>query len=248
MIPIILSTACYHDKYEKVIDAAIRAIKPSHNINGIELSLLTKNECLDFEINYELSEYSKKDNLIFIHAPAKSIVYLPKIESNKVLHRLKCIYDELGAKNIVFHCENIISMDYLISEMKGYNISIENPDAKMANSKYFETIENNMNNYPVNLTLDVEHARNDLPKFLKKGVVEKICEIHYSNYNPVFNHDSYNAVIERFHEIISAIKVINKPVVVEIDLRNDSALGKEFIKNSREIISKEIELLRNNLK
>jgi hypothetical protein len=131
--------------------------------------------------------------------------------------------------------------------MKGYNISIENPDIKIANSRYFETIENILNNYPVNLTLDVEHAKNDLKKFLTPEIIPRISEIHYSKPNPSFNHDCYSAGFKRFDEIIKAIKLINKPIIIEVDLKNYSQLNDGFIDESRNVIFEEIELLQKNL-
>lgn len=246
MIPILLSTACYHRKYEKVINSVARAIKPSHDIEGIELSLLSKNECLEFEIDNDFLNYSK-NHLTFIHAPAKNIIYSDNFESNIIIDKLKNVYDSLNAKNITFHLDNIESIDYLINEMKGYDISIENPDVKRAKKDYFETIENYLNNYDINLTLDLEHARNDLSKFLKPNLIKRIAEIHYSNYNPDFNHDCYSAVFKRFNDIINAIKIVNKPVVIEVDLRIHSQLLIEFVNESGFIVSKEISLLKNNI-
>jgi len=246
MIPIILSTACYHNKYEKVIDSVLRAIKPSHGINGIELSFLKKEELMEFEPNKAIMEYSENSQ-IFIHAPAKNIIYLENDESNKVFTKIKSVYNLLGAKNVTFHLENINSIEYLAQEFSEYNISVENPDIENASKKYFETLENYLENYNIDLTLDIEHARNDLPKFLTKNIKNKISEIHYSNYNLPFNHDSYSAVFERFNNIIAVIKDVNKPVVIEIDLRNEAQLFGEFVDNSRFIISKEIALLKSNL-
>jgi hypothetical protein len=245
-IPIILSTACYHNKYERVIDAALRAIKPSHNVDGVEISFLKTSECYDFTVNSELVDYSK-NNKIFLHACTKNIIYSNNFESNKVLNKLKNIYDSLNAKQITFHTENISSIDYLINYMKGYNLNIETPDVMRTERNYFKGIEALLLYPNLSLTLDIEHSRNHLHKFLKPKIIKRISEVHYSNYNPGINHDCYNTVFERFNEIINAIKLINKPVVVEIDLRNNFELNKEFMNESRFIISNEIKLLRNNL-
>jgi hypothetical protein len=53
----------------------------------------------------------------------------------------------MNAKNITFHLENIQSIDYIAKEMKGYNISIENPDVKNAKKTYFKSIRDCLENY-----------------------------------------------------------------------------------------------------
>ncbi|MFA5303263.1 MAG: hypothetical protein WC393_01870 [Candidatus Nanoarchaeia archaeon] len=246
MIPILLSTACYHNKYESVIDAAIRAVKPNHEIDGIEVSFLKTSECFDFKANDELINYSK-NNQIFLHACTKNIVYSDNFESNKVLNKLKNIYDLLNAKQITFHTENIGSIDYLIKQMKVCNLNIETPDVMHTEGNYFESIEALLAYPELSLTLDIEHSRNHLNKFMNYGIIERISEIHYSNYNPNINHDCYSTVFERFNKIIELIKLIRKPVVIEIDLRNYSQLNDEFIDESRFIILNEIKLLRDSL-
>jgi hypothetical protein len=246
MIPIILSTACYHRVYDNVIDSALRAIKPNHEIDGIEISLLSNDECLDFEPDGNLIGYSK-NNSVFIHAPIKGVIYSKNPLSGKILDKIKNVYDSLNAKNATFHLENIESVDYLANQMEGYNISIENPYIKNADKNYFESLKNYLEKYNLGLTLDLEHSRNDLIKFLNPKIKKRIFEIHYSNYNPNFNHDCYSAVFERFDKIICAIKEINRPVVIEIDLRKVSQLNDEFIDVSNYVISKEIALIKKSL-
>ncbi|MFA5333288.1 MAG: hypothetical protein WC376_02225 [Candidatus Nanoarchaeia archaeon] len=245
MIPILLSTACYHNKYDNINGAVLRAIKPSHIIDGLEISLLSKSECMEFKVSEELINYSAK-KIISMHAASKGVVYRECTESNDILGKIKKDYDSLGVINVTFHKENIESIEYLIKQMKGYNFSIENTYILKTEKDYFKGLKKCLD-LGIGLTLDVEHARNELMRFLHPDIKKSIAEIHYSSYNPCFNHDCYSSVFERFEEIIKVIKIINKPVVIEIDLRNEEELFKEHISSSGFVISKEIALLRSRL-
>jgi len=234
---ILLSTACYFRKNDDMNNIIKRILKPEHSVNGYGLALLTPDELMNFQPCNEIIELSQ-NYYNTLHAPAKKVAYKNDLETDKLLNKLKMLSTQLNMKNITFHYNTVEDFEYLVNNLKNFSISLENQGIKDGNNSGLEEL---LDTYPsIYLTFDVCHAiefgKEEEDKIIKKYDY-KIMETHWSYSGSNFNHDSAAIMLMEINYMLKLIKSLNKPVLIEVDLRESS-------KHSF-IIRKEIQLLKS---
>ncbi|VVB74842.1 Uncharacterised protein [Candidatus Tiddalikarchaeum anstoanum] len=241
MTDLLLSTGCYPRvmKYD-LNDVILRAL--THNVAGIEASFLTTDELFNFSPDdIIVSRLSNTYNTL--HAPTKNIKYSNNAESIIVLDKIKYMYKVLNCKNIVFHYETLSDVDFLSTYLSGFNLSVENSNNSnpvfSAGSDIEAFLEKNSS---FSLTLDVCHALEFSKEYLRQltnKFSDKIAEVHWSYSGHKLNHDSASSIISDIKFGLYIVKKLDKKTVLEVDLRPNL--------ENRNVISSEIELLKNGL-
>ncbi len=245
MIPLYLSTGCYNKKEKTIEDMILRAASASHKIQGVELSFLSPYELENF--NYS----NKTDNVLknmkcTIHMPTKDIIYEKSELCDRLISKALNIYGYFSCEHAVFHYQNVKDFDYLIDKMGSKKILIENKD-KISAKNCINEMKPIFDSYPdMGMVLDLEHAKSGASEIISE-FKDKICEIHWSSPKININHNSYYAVFKNFESNIFWIKNINKPVVIEVELKNEDELKKEYLDSYHFIISQEIAMLNHHL-
>ncbi|MDD4353542.1 MAG: hypothetical protein PHN56_03730 [Candidatus Nanoarchaeia archaeon] len=245
MIPIYLSTGCYNKKEKTIEDMILRAASASHKIQGVELSFLDPCELEYFNYSDKTDNALKKMKCT-LHMPTKNIIYENNEECKKLIDKAIDVYDHFKCEVAVFHYQNVESFDYLISRFGKRKMLIENKDQISAKDCIAE-MKPLFESYPdLGMVIDFEHAKYGAQQIIKE-FEEKICEVHWSSPKISINHNSYNTILRSFDNNIAFARRLNKPVVIEIDLRSEDELENEYLEISEFVIRKEIGLLDYHL-
>lgn len=250
-IPILVSTNCYYNKYDNLIDSILRAGKKIHYADGVEISELQVEKFNNFTPDNEVRNLLKNAH-VSLHLPSKRVLYNSSIV-NTLEHACK-LYDELNCKYMLFHPDTVPDTDFVLEKVGSRSVCIENLDKKkLGGEDYLNNIlyfleENNS----FGIVVDLEHAKDSLYDLTKNSIIrERIQGIHWSCPSNTFNHNSYNVIFKDFNRKIKSVLSFNKekvvPLIVEIGLITKEELEKNFITPSKYVIRNEINLIRHYL-
>lgn len=227
--------AVYHIAQDK--NAAIQQLGKL-TIDGIELLFRDYDSLKSFE----LSEESLKvfENLRFrsIHAPWHDITYDSSGAGKQALDLLLQLYRKIGARNIVFHANNV--PDYSLITSLGFSASTENSDWRMPHANTTIQISSLLQaNSRLSLTLDIAHALTISPHEALNyvdGFRDRIVQCHVASapvvpdHSFLHEHDS-----EGLRNILRQVKQLDVPVVIESVVPEGGSI---------DLIAKEVEYLR----
>ena len=164
------------DKNEQI--ERIRPFSPK----GIELMLNSPESVRKIKLKEENISYLRSLEFVTIHAPSASgVIYQNDKETEGLLEKLSFLYNEVGAKNITFHIDQITDCDILSSYPWQY--SVENSDNRKSCGQKPEEMEKFLiKDNQAKFTFDFAHAMQVNPDYVKKflELKEKISEIHVS--------------------------------------------------------------------
>jgi len=204
-------------------------------VSGVEITLGYKEEISAFKISDKDKKWLKSLDYVSIHAPF-SLLKEAK-DQNEVISQLdaiKSLYQEVNAKNVIIHPDNLPSPKIL--EKYNFNISTENlmPRSKMGIAQMKKIFRK----YPKNrLCLDVSHAYlwSELEtKKIVDNFGEKISQIHLSGTYRKKDHQSLRGVTKKFLRSIEPIKELRVPIVIEEDIRKEK--GERYLMEEVEYI------------
>lgn len=237
--PICISTGFVYrltnDRNEMI--KMIREFSPQ----GIELSFAYPQYLFDFKISPENLEYLKTLDFVSIHSPWKEITYGNNQKSRDVLEAIEKLYKQIGARNVVFHKEQVEDLQVITS----YNFaaSIENGDYREDAGNSVEKIENILKSNPkLKFTFDFAHAVtvsfDDIPLYIDK-FKDRLIEVHLAMLNKNlkdhwFLHKYDN---QQLRDLLNYFKNINCPLVLECVAADEkeTQLMKEEIKYLKNI-------------
>lgn len=210
---ICISTGCLYrisnDKNERL--KIIRKFNPQ----GVELCFADPKYLLSFEISPENLYYLKSLEYVSIHSPGK-IKYGKNVQSGEVLQKIEGLYNQVGAKNVVFHKECVDDLDEITNYY--FTASIENNDCSKKEAKTVEEIEEILGSHPkLKFIFDFAHALSvdsaAIPVFIEK-FRDKLIQSHVSILKPdhKFLHE-YDS-----HEIRDLLKQLDAsgvPLILE---------------------------------
>lgn len=244
MIPLYLSTGCYNKKEKTIEDMILRAASASHDIAGVELSFLSPYELESFNCSKKIDN-ALKDMKCTLHMPTKGIIYEKSELCDRLINKALRIYEHYSCEHAVFHYQNIKDFDYLINNFSA-KILIENKD-KISAKDCINEMKIIFDFYPeIGMVIDLEHAKAGACEIISE-FKNKICEVHWSSPKININHNSYYSVLKNFESNILCLKNIGKPVVIEVELKNEEELKKEYIDINHFVIRQEIALLNHRL-
>lgn len=246
MNKILISSRAFKKNYKNSNDRIKQVL--TYNPEGVQISFLNVKELLDYKPTKEVIDLLKNKYNVF-HAPTKNIIYKDEEKSNKVLKKIKELYNKLNCKIVVFHYNNFKDPSYVADKLLGLNLCIENLDLRRAEENYIEKMKMFFENYPnFSLCLDVchvlEHSKKDLFELIRL-FKNKIKLTHWSYTFGELKHYSAKATIElakskkvekELNELKETIKDLNQPIVLEINRRH--------VFNNFGLISKEMEYLK----
>jgi hypothetical protein len=218
----------------------------SYDIDGVKASFLKREELMDFKPNTKVKK-ELKNYYNILHAPTNHVYYNNPI-TNKILKKLKSLYKSLNCDCIVFHHNNLFKPEYIMKELKGFNISVENLDVrtKVNNSvKYLKGFFRKYSDY--GLTLDfchaMSHSKNRLHELVKE-LSSKVVNIHWSlNKTDWLRHHSpfqlYKTRKNDVDYMFKQLKKFKQPVVLEI--------RRNYVEKNFNIIQDEIDFLKSKL-
>ncbi len=208
------------------------------DINGVEMTFSSKKDLYSFSLSKSNRSWLEKLDYVTIHAPFRLVK-----ESNneeeiiKQLNMISTLYDEINAKNVIIHPDNLPPPQIL--EPYNFTISVENLPPKEDVS--ISDLRKILNKYPnMRLCLDVSHAylwsKYETGRLIKafKG---KISQIHFSGTYRKKQHQSLRIVSKMFLSSIQPLKDITVPIVIE----------EEVEINSLQLIREEINYTKNLL-
>ncbi|MCX6789815.1 MAG: TIM barrel protein [Candidatus Gribaldobacteria bacterium] len=205
-------------------------------VDGIELTFSCREELLAFKLSPVNEKFLKNLDYVTIHAPFGLI---EKADSEqevvKQLEVIAKIYQQVGAKNVVIHPDNLPEKKIL--DMFNFKVSTENLRKKKNITiadfgKIFEK-------YPkIGLCLDVSHAYSwskQETANLIKAFGDRITQFHFSGSYRNKDHQSMRKVSPNF---LSSIKLLFKtkaPIVIEEDIKIKS---ERYLQDEVEFIKK----------
>lgn len=205
------------------------AILKEFNPDGYELSFHTLNDLLKSNLTYQSANYLASLKCNTIHAPFKGVRYGSNEASQNALIKLFELYDEINAKNIVFHTESIF--DYKCIQFQDCNTSIENNDLKMKDFRTCKQAKEFIKSSNLKLTLDIAHAYQVYsmqPELFMTNLQDRIVEYHASIITEGRHYFIYQ---NPKTAIINALKLASPdtPVIIESSPKNVNELA--FLKN-----------------
>ncbi len=238
--PICISTGCVYQLSEDR-NVLIDILRPL-SLAGVELSFSHPREhLLNFQISEASLEYLRGLEFNSIHAPWREIVYGQNQISEQVLAKMVELYEQINARNIVFHQEQIEDYGPITALLKvGCAVSLENGDWR----KKEHSVEN------VRLALgkdrgfgfvfDFAHALSfsaeEVREYMKQ-FNSRLSEIHISIMNKEsethdFLHKYDN---QEIRELLLSLNSAAMPMVLEAAVSANEELA---------LLKKEIEYLK----
>jgi sugar phosphate isomerase/epimerase len=237
-MPITISTGSCHDLKLKGNDAIKFLL--DYDIDGIELCFAYQKDLIEFELDGELQQELLKKDFNSIHMPSRDFNYSNNKESIKTLHKADKLAKQINAKYIVFHPSEI--NDFKILNQLKTQVAIENLHRDDKQYSTFESIKETLDKYSfLKLVFDTDHAfisKNDFDKYLT--LKDDIIGIHACSQwirkrdNKEKSHGFIQEADNKQLELYTPFFKLRKPIMIEAD----------FYPEKKELIGKEIELLK----
>lgn len=189
------------------------------DISGVEITLATAKELLDFKLSNSDRNWLKKLDYVTIHAPFFDFGSIEDESSIKnYLDRISKLYKQINGKNVIIHPDQLPPKNLL--KKYDFNISTENLEIRKHN--YISDLKKIFVEYPkMGLCLDVSHAytfnKYETAKLIKE-FKNRITQIHFSGTYRKKRHRSLKIVTKNFLESIEPVKKLNVPIVIEEDV------------------------------
>ena len=207
---------------------------------AIELSFASKKELDNFKLSNDIIKLLDHFSYITIHAPWIEINYDLNSNSEKVIEKIRKLYEELPIKGIVIHPDCIGNFEFL--ESLKLPFLLENMNKGTVVGIRPEHFKKFINNFELDFVFDLQHAfEHDQTMSIAKELIDvmgnKIKHLHVSGQNNVTRHlpviDSDNKT-----EIIQTLKMCpNVPVICEGIM----------LDNFGERATKELKFIKENL-
>ncbi len=185
---------------------------------AIELSLMSYEETINFQLNPELIQKINNFSYISIHAPCKGIIYKKDQTTIEVLNKLKSLSEELNVQAVVLHPSVI--QDFTIFEEYNLPFLIENMDKrneKLTIPEHFKKFKKESN---LGFVLDLQHAYEHDPTMkLAQELVEvmgsNLKELHVSGQTQEQKHSLLHLSENKtaIEKILK--KKFNLPIILE---------------------------------
>lgn len=208
------------------------------DISGVELTFSSKEDLFSFRLSPKNEAWLKTLEYVSIHAPFR-LIMKSKNEGEllKQLNVIEQLYQQVGAKNVVVHPNELPSQE-ILGEYK-FRVSTENMSKKHKVS--VEKMRDILENYPrIGLCLDVAHAyrwsKNETMS-LVESFGDRITQVHFSGTYKGKDHLSLRGVTRNFLSSIEPIGRLDVPIVIEEDIKTRSVA----------YLNKELELVRKIL-
>lgn len=224
--PICLSTGCVYKLSNNRNDLIeeLRKLSPS----GIELSFAYSEYLLQFDISRDNLDYLRTLKFNSIHSPWENITYGRNKISGEVLNKISELYQQINARNVVFHKTQIDNYNVIVDN--NFVASIENDDWRKPEHNV-EDMKNILNkNKRFKFTLDFAHALSVSPLDIIKYAdcfKSKLIEIHLSMMDKVLGkHDFlYKYDSQEIRSLCEPLKAFSIPVVLEAAISSTEEMG-----------------------
>jgi len=212
------------------------------NIDGVEITLGTKEELYSFRLTPSQVSWLKKLDYVSIHAPFRLVRRADTPEEViKQLNIISRLYKQVNAKNVIIHPNDLPSPKVLASY--DMNFSTENlpKKRKVTIAKLASTLKK----YPhMGLCLDVAHAylwsRSETEKLVKR-FSKRITEVHFSGTYRKKDHLSLQKVTKQFIKSIQPIKSLNVPIIIEEDI----VMSDDLLNKNMAVVKNEVQYIRS---
>lgn len=193
-------------------------IEKCRNLNADGLEIMFPDPAQFMKTTLTKKNINFLRNLKFntIHSPFH-INWENNLKCRKMLSKLKKIYNQIEAKNIVFHAHRV--KDYSLLKHNPdcqYSIETDTPGCGLKLSDYKKIFNNNPH---LNLVLDtshlVEHSEKHISLFIK-NYKDRIIYTHLSAVEKRTYHNPLHIVSEKSRRLLNSIKSIETPVIIEL--------------------------------
>ena len=217
--PICISTGCVYklsDDRNDLIEE-LRKLSPK----GIELSFAYPEYLLEFDISKNNLDYLRTLKFNSIHSPWENIIYGKNKTSEEVLNKISELYQQINARNVVFHKKQIENYNLIVDN--NFVASIENDDWRKSKHSVEDIKIILDENKRFKFTFDFAHAlsvsSSDVPQYINY-FKDRLIEIHLSIIDKEsekhdFLHKYDNIEIRKLLRLLkdSSIPVILESVV-----------------------------------
>jgi hypothetical protein len=190
------------------------------DVQAVEVTYAYPEE-LDVEISPTNLAFLRGLKYKSIHAPFK-YVFEDTPQTAAIVQKIKKLYDAIHADYVIMHPSKIKDM----SIIKSLNALFEN--LEIGKGWTYNELKPFFQKHQYGLCLDTTHAMsiddNELDRLLTFG--DRIKEVHLSNYTGETHTDFYNSA--NYDHILSRIKKLHVPIIIEGALRNDETMVKEI--------------------
>ena len=208
----------------------------SLDIDGVELTLSSKEELLAFKLSPSNEKFLRSLAYVTIHAPFDFIKKAGnEPEIIRQLEVVAKIYQQVGAKNVIFHPYDL--PERRILDKFDFKVSTEN--LRQRRKITIADFKKIFAKYPkIGLCVDVAHAYSWSKQEtgnLVKAFSHKITQFHLSGSYRNKDHQSMRKVSQDF---LSSIKLLFKskaPIVIEEDIKIKS---EKYLQEEVEFIKK----------
>lgn len=205
---------------------------------AIELSFASIKELDDFTLSNDIMKLLDHFSYMTIHAPWIEIIYDLNSDSEKIIGKIKGLYERLPVKGIVVHPDCIENFEFL--ESLKLPFLLENMNKSSVAGTGPEHFKKFIDNFEFDFVFDLQHAfEQDQTMNVAEELVEvmrsKIKHIHISGQNKFVRHlsivDSDNKT-----KIMRTLKICpNVPIICEgIMLNNFEKRAVEELKFIKE--------------
>jgi sugar phosphate isomerase/epimerase len=193
------------------------------DVSGVEITFASKEALYSFKLSKNDKSWLKSLDYISIHAPFNLVKESKnKEEVIKQLSAILKLYEDVNAKNVVIHPDDLPNLKIL--EKYKFNISTENlPPGRHITLSYLRKI---LNTYPnIRFCLDVSHAYTHSKYETNKLInafKHKISQIHFSGTYRRRYHQSLRSVTGDFLSSIQHVKELSVPIIIEESIETKS--------------------------
>ncbi len=218
----------FQDKLDRYNKDVFLAPLQDNKFKAIELHCLNE-EMIDLLV--EKINEDKYNNFEYISLHISNLFTKDDNYSISILKRIEMVCNKFKIKNIVLHPDRVDNWN-IFKNFKHLPISLENMDSDKKFGQTVEDLKPLINKYNFNLTLDLNHCfdndpQMDLAKKFHNELADKIVEYHISGHGgkgkehiPLFSTQQ--------KEIIKALKLKNKPIIIESNFTDFGDEEREF--------------------
>lgn len=187
------------------------------DIRGLELTMAKKDRIYDLKLSKEDNVWIKDLDYVSIHGPFK-IVNETKQEQIKMLDKLYQLYDQVNAKNMLFH---VHECPYDLIDNYSWDIIIENmPKVEHLNNiKMSNLIAKNKYGFCLDTAHAFTNGKNEIER-LYTLLETKLKQIHLSAAYYGDDHYKLSTATNSFTKSLKPILKSNVPLILEINKIN----------------------------
>ncbi len=185
-------------------------------VSGVELTFGTKGELYSFRLSNKNRSWLRKLEYVSVHAPFRLVAESDgEEEVARQLDIIQGLYDDVDARNVVIHPDNLPEPEILES----YDFFVSTENLEKRRHVAIDDLKRIFRSYPkLGFCLDTSHAytcSKEEATLLIRAFKNRISQVHFSGTYRNRRHQSLAHVTKDFLSSIQPVKKLDVPIVIE---------------------------------